>query len=1069
MASSFYSTILGVLMFYVVLRSCAVVCEEESIRHQETRPRQRRGTCSSGWTDVSGVCVQYVDTPLSWWNAHLDCVQRGGHLSTKDNLYAPLNVIACPSGSSAINNGTDCYELTSITGTFHQARQYCKAKGGDVPDVESEEETQTILGEVSNLAIAIKSGDDWTSGFWIGQNKLGGAWDNLQHSMSGGGGPYLDWAPNQPSGASSENCAVLIYDDVNAPSGNVGKMFSTDCDSERNKIMCKYKAGAWIGAAWVTVDVKFLDGILLSAFDGESATDKCVLEGEDGDFDVDNCTSLHPYVCRQGSVPTLSNTVVNTVVSRVAEATVACPANSAPAKAVFSDETYKCYWFTTQTSWQGAIDECADIDNATLAVIDSTIESNFVFNKMVEKEPSASFAWIGLTYDDADWFDVNGDVVTYTNWGDDSAPSTSSCAVIDKAKSGQWNFQSCATPFFPGICELEIDVPTTTNAEETTINNGGMSHVTSNDTAGSYLEVQIGNIRHAVVTDNRPKDHQSVSALLEELISLLVTSTSDLTSSSIDNLMDITTAVSGISAKYQDTVQDVLDISDIILSEGNKRSLATENSPDTFAHFLQTMDTFTSYVASGSAVQDDVIALDNLDLHARYSVKPGKDEFYIQVKGEDYRSGFSVPRNAFDERLGNVAILVYKTLHQVAPDDITAADVSSDDVRFNSHIYAVSFVLEDDKRANFTNDLISFYFEKIEDLTLEQSCSFWRNDLRAWSSEGCWQDHDATNLTHTVCRCNHLTNFAILMQYTEIVDLGIHEDILEYMTYIGVSLSILCLIITLLIYLVGKLLKSQRIIIHANLAMSLLAAQLIFIGGVDATYNSAICTTIAFMLHYFFLAAFTWMLIEGIHLYMKSTMIFGKEIKTWIFFLLGWGLPIVIVGITFAIRHDGYGRKGSGNCWLSTDNGLSWAFIGPILAIIFANTVVLILVIRVFMTLKANADKTEIQRVKTGIRAILMLQPLLGLSWLFGVFGMDANTVLFQYLFVICNSLQGVFIFICHCVTNEEVRSIFLRRYKKMASTVNTTSSGTSSSAVTETSQTTPKGQGSISSKKAWI
>ena len=33
----------------------------------------------------------------------------------------------------------------------------------------------------------------------------------------------------------------------------------------------------------------------------------------------------------------------------------------------------------------------------------------------------------------------------------------------------------------------------------------------------------------------------------------------------------------------------------------------------------------------------------------------------------------------------------------------------------------------------------------------------------AWSREGCHVVTEQSNSTHTVCACNHLTNFAILM------------------------------------------------------------------------------------------------------------------------------------------------------------------------------------------------------------------------------------------------------------------------------------------------------------------
>ena len=37
-----------------------------------------------------------------------------------------------------------------------------------------------------------------------------------------------------------------------------------------------------------------------------------------------------------------------------------------------------------------------------------------------------------------------------------------------------------------------------------------------------------------------------------------------------------------------------------------------------------------------------------------------------------------------------------------------------------------------------------------------------------WSPEGCYLDHRRSNVTHAVCVCSHMTNFAILMDVFEI-------------------------------------------------------------------------------------------------------------------------------------------------------------------------------------------------------------------------------------------------------------------------------------------------------------
>ena len=50
------------------------------------------------------------------------------------------------------------------------------------------------------------------------------------------------------------------------------------------------------------------------------------------------------------------------------------------------------------------------------------------------------------------------------------------------------------------------------------------------------------------------------------------------------------------------------------------------------------------------------------------------------------------------------------------------------------------------------------------------------------------------------------------------------------------------------------------------------------------------CVFVTVLLHYFFLAAFCWMLCEGIMLYLMLVVVFSRLSKKWWFFLLlGWG------------------------------------------------------------------------------------------------------------------------------------------------------------------------------------
>lgn len=62
--------------------------------------------------------------------------------------------------------------------------------------------------------------------------------------------------------------------------------------------------------------------------------------------------------------------------------------------------------------------------------------------------------------------------------------------------------------------------------------------------------------------------------------------------------------------------------------------------------------------------------------------------------------------------------------------------------------------------------------------------------------------------------------------------------------------------------------QSDRALIHKNLCACLLIAEIIFLAGIDKTENPISCGIIAGLLHYFFLAAFAWMFIEGLFMWM---------------------------------------------------------------------------------------------------------------------------------------------------------------------------------------------------------
>ena len=86
---------------------------------------------------------------------------------------------------------------------------------------------------------------------------------------------------------------------------------------------------------------------------------------------------------------------------------------------------------------------------------------------------------------------------------------------------------------------------------------------------------------------------------------------------------------------------------------------------------------------------------------------------------------------------------------------------------------------------------------------------------------------------------------------------------------------------------------------------------------------------------------------------------------------------------------------------------------------------IFVLVIRQMMTTRYMQDKTQIGKVRAGFKASAVVLPLLGITWLFGLLSFNSQTIAFQYIFAICNSLQGLLIFIFHCAFNKQVGGTF--------------------------------------------
>ncbi|NWS07576.1 AGRG2 protein, partial [Motacilla alba] len=322
-------------------------------------------------------------------------------------------------------------------------------------------------------------------------------------------------------------------------------------------------------------------------------------------------------------------------------------------------------------------------------------------------------------------------------------------------------------------------------------------------------------------------------------------------------------------------------------------------------------------------------------------------------------------------------------------------------------------------------------------------CVFWDFNKNGghggWSHQGCVVQESRVN--ETVCSCNHLTSFAVLMDLYGNTPLNpTQELVLTFISYIGCGLSAIFLSVTLVTYIAfEKIRRDYPSKILIQLCAALLLLNLVFLlDSWIALYDTrGLCIAVAVFLHYFLLVSFTWMGLEAFHMYLALVKVFNTYVRKYIlkFCVVGWGLPAIVVSIVLAVSPDNYGLITTGKvsingpdefCWIKNRIVFYITAVGYFCLVFLINIsmfiVVLIQLCRIKKKKQLGAQrKTSIQ----DLRSVAGLTFLLGITWGFAFF--TANEV-FTYLFTIFNTLQGFFIFVFYCVTKENVRKQW-RRY----------------------------------------
>ncbi|KAM9454402.1 adhesion G protein-coupled receptor E3-like [Clarias gariepinus] len=306
-------------------------------------------------------------------------------------------------------------------------------------------------------------------------------------------------------------------------------------------------------------------------------------------------------------------------------------------------------------------------------------------------------------------------------------------------------------------------------------------------------------------------------------------------------------------------------------------------------------------------------------------------------------------------------------------------------------------------------------------------CVYW--NATEWVKDGC--KISEKNSRYTICSCVHLSTFALIMMPNPDADES-EDDATDLFNTVAVSVGLVFLTLTVLTLAVCQ--RGPKITNAAllNLCISLFFAHLTllltqkFLQSIKE--HTQVCFMLAGVIHFLFLSAFVWMFIEAVLLYIfvkNLSRISSRESQmlSWKYMIvIGYIIPLAIVGITSGLNPKGYYSE---KCWIKKE--FVWSFLGPVVCIIGIN---LLLSCVIFINLKwalARLDKSvsQLKHTQTLVFKTLLQFVILGCPWVLGFFA-EGNFIL-KNVFLFLNSQQGTFIFIVHCVLNQEVR----RQYKQ--------------------------------------
>ncbi|CAK9809709.1 Diuretic hormone receptor [Anthophora plagiata] len=302
--------------------------------------------------------------------------------------------------------------------------------------------------------------------------------------------------------------------------------------------------------------------------------------------------------------------------------------------------------------------------------------------------------------------------------------------------------------------------------------------------------------------------------------------------------------------------------------------------------------------------------------------------------------------------------------------------------------------------------------------------------------------YDSTQNASRWCRPNgtwsSYSNYSLCHDVREPSIEGGVEVISTTIYFVGYSISLLTLIVAVSIFLYCKELRCIRNNIHTNLMFTYILADLMWILNnvtqVSMQPDVPTCVVFLFLLNYFQLTNYFWMFVEGLYLFLLVVKTFtGDNIKLRLCLVIGWGVPVLFItmwGIAKSLDHSNTSHPNQEvalgrHCPWMMSHAYDWFYQAPAILVLCVNVVFLFMIMWVLITKLWSATNAETQQYRKASKALLVLIPLLGVTYVLVLTGPTEGQVAnaFSYTRAVLLSSQGLFVALFYCFLNTEVQN----------------------------------------------